>query len=213
MEGQIPLGNITEAGDHQRPERRDAAENRALLLQTAARLFAERGVANVNMAEIAQAAGVGKGTLYRRFSNKAELCLALMDRQMLEFQERMLAHMRRMSAAGEPLLAQLDRFLDALVHFTDAHIPLLCEVQREGLLVGNNDPQRPHFWQHMTISGLLQGAIAAGELPVNLDVVYLSDAILGTLRADLFQFQRQGRGFSAERISQGLRALVSGLRE
>jgi hypothetical protein len=43
-------------------------------------------------------------------------------------------------------------------------------------------------------------------------VTYLSDAILATLHADLFRFQRQGRNFSLERISAGLRSLVACLR-
>jgi len=203
---------VEEAGSDLRQVRRDAAENRALILRTAEKLFAEQGVAAVHMADIAQAAGVGKGTLYRRFANKGELCLAIMDTQMLEFQEAMLGRMRALTAAKVPKMEQLDQFLDALVHFIDAHIPLLCEVQQLGLLEDIPGQQRPHFWQHMTISGLLQGAIAAGELPPGLDVVYLSDAILATLKADLFRFQRQGRNFSLERISAGLRSLVAGLR-
>ena len=128
----IPLGPIGEV-ESSKPERRDAAANRILILETAVRLFAERGVANVSMADVAQVAGVGKGTLYRRFANKGELCLALMDAQMTAFQERMLAQMREMSTAGATNIEQLDQFLDALVTFTEAHQPLLCEVQREGL--------------------------------------------------------------------------------
>jgi len=135
-----------------------------------------------------------------------------MDSQMLDFQEAMLGRMRALTTAQVPKLEQLDQFLDSLVHFIDAHIPLLCEVQHLGLLEGIAGQQRPHFWQHMTISGLLQGAIAEGELPQELDVTYISDAILATLKADLFRFQRQGRNFSLERISAGLRSLVSGLR-
>jgi AcrR family transcriptional regulator len=51
-------------------ERADAARNRLRVLDAAERLFADRGVAGVTMDDIAAAAGVGKGTLYRRFTDK-----------------------------------------------------------------------------------------------------------------------------------------------
>lgn len=208
--GPIHLGTIEESV---RQERRDAAANRRLILSTAEALFAERSVADVNMADIAQAAQVGKGTLYRRFSSKAELCLSLMDDQMAEFQNEMLDHFRRMSNGRVPHMAQLEFFLDALVHFTEKHAPLLCEVQRAGLIQEEHHAELPHFWQYMTVNGLLQAAANDGEIPPELDIAYLADAILAPVKADIFQFQRQVRGFSVERISQGLRLLVSGLRQ
>lgn len=202
-------------GDPPKTERRDAAENRALILRTAEKLFEERGVSDVSMADIAQAAGVGKGTLYRRFANKGELCLALMDTQMTEFQDGMLARMQSLSAKNVPKLEQLDQFLDGLVHFTDVHAPLLCVVQSAGLLEGEPDNatmQLPHFWQYMTVNGLLRGAQAEGDLPADLDIEYVADALLAPLKADLFRYQRQVRGFSLDRVSAGLRTIVAGLR-
>ncbi len=198
--------------DGHRAERRDAAANRRLILATAEALFAEYGVAAVNMADIAQAAGVGKGTLYRRFASKAELCLGLMDEQMANFQNLMLAEFRQMTHGSVPYMTQLEFFLDALVSFTEVHAPLLSEVQRAGLIQEPHHVELPHFWQYMTVNGLLQTAVQAGEIPQGLDVAYLADAILAPVTADIFQFQRQVRGFSVERISEGLRVLVSGLR-
>ncbi len=208
----IQLGNISETGTDERHERRDAAANRELLLGTAETLFSERGVEHVNMADIAQAAGVGKGTLYRRFANKGELCLALMDAQLAGFQEAMLLRMRQMAADGEPNMAQLDMFLDALVHFTAVHQPLLCEVQREGRFASSSHLSLPHFWQHMTVSGLLQAAVQAGEISPDLDIAYIADALLSPLKIDLFRFQREVRQFSLERISAGLRSLAVSLK-
>lgn len=205
----IPLGNIDEDG---RSERKDAAANRKLILETAEFLFAEKGVEQVCMAEIAQVAGVGKGTLYRRFANKAELCLALMDTQMVDFQNGMLTEFRKMTANNVPKISQLEFFIDGLVRFTDTHSPLLAEVQSEGLLQAGRSTEMPHFWQYMTVHGLFQAAIDAGELPAGLDTEYLADALLAPLKVDIFRFQREVRGFSLERISEGLRLLITSLR-
>ena len=60
-------------------ERGDAARNRALLLDAARRLIAERGADAVTMDDIAAAAGVGKGTLFRRFGSRAGLMMVLLD--------------------------------------------------------------------------------------------------------------------------------------
>ena len=194
-----------------RHERADAVANRQLLLTTAESLFVERGVADVTMAEIAPAAGVGKGTLYRRFSNKGDLCLALMDKQMREFQNNMLAELRFMAASGMTSMQQLDYFLNALVSFTAVHMPLLCEVQQAHLLQIQGNTQQPHFWLYMTVHGLLKTAVAVGEIPAYLDIAYIADALLSPLRADIFRFQREVRGFSLERISAGLRGLAQRL--
>jgi len=194
-------------------ERRDAVENRARILETAVSLFAEQGVSQVSMADIAKAAGVGKGTLYRRFANKAELCLALMDTQMRDFQNDTFLRMQQSATDSVPPLEQLTQFIDSLVHFTETHSPLLCEVQREGMLEGISDElvQLPHFWQHMTICGLLKTAVFNKQLSPTIDIDYTADALLSTLKADIFRFQRTGRGFSVERISAGLQLFITGL--
>jgi AcrR family transcriptional regulator len=195
----------------ERHERADAAANRRLILKTAAALFEEHGVAAVTMAEIAAAAGVGKGTLYRRFDNKAELALALLDNQASEFQDDVLAHLRRFSEQNTPYLDQLDYFLDALVNFTDSNLPLLCVVQADGLVEERPQHSRPYHWHYQTISALLARAVAAGEVTSSPDVPYLADALLAPLRADLFRFQREIREFSLTRISSGLSDIVRAL--
>jgi AcrR family transcriptional regulator len=59
-----------------RPLRKDAARNRALLIDAAREVFAERGL-EASLDDIAHRAGLGVGTAYRHFSNKHELAQAI----------------------------------------------------------------------------------------------------------------------------------------
>lgn len=210
MSENISLGFIT-TDTSIRTERRDAAENRARILQIARKLFDEHGVSQVNMADIAEAALVGKGTLYRRFANKGELCYALMDDDLANFQDEMLAQMQQMTQESRPKLQQLSFFLNELVLFTEKHIPYLCEVQQIRLQVGAQTLQLPHFWQYMTIQGLLVAAENAEEFRPGIDISLLPDLLLAPLSADFFRFMRQVKGYSLEQISSGLQNAVQGL--
>jgi AcrR family transcriptional regulator len=59
-----------------RPLRKDAARNRALLVQAAREVFAERGL-EASLDDVARHAGLGVGTAYRHFANKHELARAI----------------------------------------------------------------------------------------------------------------------------------------
>ena len=63
--------------------RSDALRNREHLLQAADTMFRERGI-EVGVGEIAEAAGVGRGTLFRNFRNKDELIAAVVAERVNE---------------------------------------------------------------------------------------------------------------------------------
>jgi AcrR family transcriptional regulator len=76
-----------------RPLRKDAARNRALLVQAAHEVFAERGL-EASMDDIAHRAGLGVGTAYRHFANKYELAKAIIAEvveQVYELADRAVA--------------------------------------------------------------------------------------------------------------------------
>jgi AcrR family transcriptional regulator len=66
--------------------RRDAERNRALILEAARQAFAEEGL-RVTLDEIARRAGVGVGTVYRRFADKEALVEALFEQRVGEIVE------------------------------------------------------------------------------------------------------------------------------
>lgn len=69
--------------ESERPLRRDAVRNRELILETAAEVFAEQGL-EAGYDEIARRAGIGVGTVYRRFPERAELVRALFESRIEE---------------------------------------------------------------------------------------------------------------------------------
>lgn len=71
------------ATDTTRPLRRDAERNKARIVAAASRLYAERGM-DVSMDDIAEAAGVGVGTVYRRFPDRSLLVNAIFDQRIDE---------------------------------------------------------------------------------------------------------------------------------
>ena len=191
------------------PQRADAVANRKRLLETAVSLFAELGVEDVHMERIAQEAGVGKGTLYRHFPSKGDLCLTLLEGAFTTFQNEMLAEMRQGVAAKVSPLDQLAQFLAGYAQFVERHMPFICEIQRGG--VDTLKSPGPYAWLRMTIEGLLQSAVATDELSHDLDIPFLADMLLAPLTAQFFRFLRERRGFEHERISAGLQTLVYGL--
>jgi AcrR family transcriptional regulator len=74
---------VTTVLPERRPLRRDAARHREQLLEAAARLFATQGL-STSVEEIARLAGVGMGTLYRRFPTKEALIEELVREQLCE---------------------------------------------------------------------------------------------------------------------------------
>jgi AcrR family transcriptional regulator len=164
-------------------ERGDAARNRTLLLDAARRLIAERGPDAVTTDDIAAAAGVGKGTLFRRFGSRAGLMLVLLDEDEKAEQQAMMFGPPPLGP-GSPPLQRLLAYGRARLEFVHTHHALLSDAGR--------DPQMrfiaPVMFQHRHIRLLLEAAEATGDLDAQ------AFALLGLLDVDYIQFQLTGRG-------------------
>ncbi len=89
--------------------RADAERNRRRLLDAAAELFCERGL-DVGVGEIADRAGVGRGTLFRNFPSKEHLISAIVVERM----DDAVARGRELLSAEDPGAA-LFEFLEEIV--------------------------------------------------------------------------------------------------
>ncbi|MDQ3307797.1 MAG: TetR/AcrR family transcriptional regulator [Actinomycetota bacterium] len=128
-------------------ERADAARNRLRVLAAAERLFAARGVAGVTMDDVAAEAGLGKGTLYRRFGDKGGLAVALLDQRERELQQHILDGPSPLGPGAAPearLAAFVEAYLDLVA--TQLDLVLLSQTSTPGarLRTGSHNFWRQH---------------------------------------------------------------------
>jgi AcrR family transcriptional regulator len=178
-------------------ERADAARNRERILCTAARLFEERGADCVSMDEVAEAAGVGKGTVFRRFGSRAALAQALLSEQESEFQEGIIR--------GEPPLGPGASARERLIAFGEGVLELL---DRHALLVAAAEVRGARFLSAPYAVYRLHVTLLLREADPHCDAELLAEMLLAALSAELFVYLRHARTLPLERLKSSWRELV-----
>jgi AcrR family transcriptional regulator len=178
-------------------ERGDAARNRLLLLEAARRLIAEHGAESVTMDDIATAAGVGKGTVFRRFGSRAGLMMVLLDEDEKASQQAFLFGPPPLGP-GAPPLDRLIAFGRARLQFTHDHHALLADIGR--------DPESrfnaPAMVLHRHVRVLLDEAGTTGDLDAQ------TDALLALLQADYVQHQLADRRLTLDELGDRWESLA-----
>jgi AcrR family transcriptional regulator len=179
------------------PERGDAARNRALLLDAAHRLVAERGADAVTMDDVAAAAGVGKGTLFRRFGSRAGLMMVLLDEDEQASQRAFLFGPPPLGPDAPPM-DRLVAFGRERLRFAHTHHALLSAANRDPHLrhVGASAVQRRH------VLVLLQAAHTTGDLDVQ------TDALLALLDPDYVEHQLNDGGHTLQTLGAAWESLA-----
>ncbi|WP_228003290.1 TetR/AcrR family transcriptional regulator [Nocardia australiensis] len=180
-------------------ERADAARNRRLLLDAAQQLVREQGVDGLTMDALAKRAGVGKGTVFRRFGSRAGLLTALLDHSEHKYQEGFMF--------GPPPLGPGAPPVQRLVAFGRAR---LLDIEVEGELhraaeIGtarDRYAEPPYLLLKTHVSMLLRQAEVTGEIPL------VADTLLAALGAALVMHQMHVLGYRREQIGDNWEALV-----
>jgi AcrR family transcriptional regulator len=179
-------------------ERADAARNRARILDAAAALVAEHGIEEVSMEDVARAACVGTGTLYRRFGDRAGLALALLDAHTRDFQNALIAGPPPLGP-GAPPTERLRAFGDGFLDLLERHASLLVVAAPPGRDLGPSTVYTTHL------------AILLREAAPQLDAEFTARALLDTLNPAQYLFARRGLGWDLDRLRAGWGGLVDAL--
>lgn len=161
--------------DEPKRERSDAARNRRAILGAADALLAEFGADNVSIEQIAAAAGVGKGTIFHRFGNRAGLMRALLLERAHTLRDDVVGGAPPLgpgAPAGERLLA----YFDAMFRLVVDNVELMIAYDN-----ATTDPHAEaiHAFWYGHIAGLL------AEVRPDVDAEVLARILLSTLNGDL----------------------------
>ena len=187
-----------------RAERADATRNRVHLLATAREMLAEQGADKLTMDALAERAGLGKGTVFRRFGTRAGIFQALLDDDERSFQEQVLS--------GPPPLGPGAPALERLIAYGRARIGFLIEHREiaRAALDGNSPipagSQTPMSQLHirMLLRQLDVGVADLDVLAVQLTAALDGPLLLYLSASDLTEAASQ----TGERITRGWQDLV-----
>jgi AcrR family transcriptional regulator len=178
------------------------------MLDAAGRLFGSQRFHEVRMEDIAAEAEVGKGTLYRYFSDKEELYLMLLERSSRQFMERL----RTEKAKAVDPQAQLQAVVAAVIAFFDEHPHLFDLIQRAEVL---RRPDRASPWQETReellrlLRELLQEGKRQGKFDIR-DPELVALLLLGGLRSVIrFGDQPRPRDLAHRVVGAFLPAAIS----
>lgn len=180
-------------------ERSDAARNRERLLQAARELIGECGAEGLTMDRLAEQAGVGKGTVFRRFGSRAGLMLTLLSESEAAFQERFMF--------GPPPLGPGAPGLDRLIAFGEERIAYIIEFGELALAAentprGRSEPPAAALW-HRHLEVLLH------QEGFEADPWLMARSLAATLAPDRLLNLLQMQGVSQERLAASWRDLVT----
>ncbi len=198
MSGVERLGGLPVSAQQEAPaERGDAARNRALLLEAARGLVATRGAHAVTMDDIAAAAGVGKGTLFRRFGSRAGLMMVLLDEDERASQQAFLFGPPPLGPDAPPM-DRLVAFGRQRICFVHAHHALLSGANRDPAT--RYSPPAMVLRTHVRV--LLQAAHSTGDLDAQ------TDALLALLDADYVEHRLNDTGHTLETLGDAWESLA-----
>ncbi|RZS40864.1 TetR family transcriptional regulator [Herbihabitans rhizosphaerae] len=184
----------------QRPaERADAVRNRRKILRAAARLLADGGVERLSLDDVAAAAEVGVGTVYRRFRDRTGLAIALLDEREKEFQQAFMSGPPPLGP-GAPPADRVRAFLHALVDRVRDQFELVLVAESAEPAIRYGEGAYP--FRHFHLVTLLR------ETVPDRDVDYLAAALLAPLSASLLAHQIRDQGRDVESIRSGIDDLV-----
>jgi AcrR family transcriptional regulator len=184
----------------QRPERADAAANRERILKAAKRVLEERGAEDTSLDAVAAAAGVGKGTIFRRFGDRSGLFEALLSEHLRAFQDAILLGPPPLGP-GAPAAERLTAFFDGFLDLQDGHLELIIALEKERW----RGPLGGYLVLSKHVENLLE------EISPEIDAQTTAQLLMNAAGVNVVRYLRRDLEVSLESLKHAMRPLLAGL--
>jgi AcrR family transcriptional regulator len=184
-------------------ERADAARNRQAILDAADELFASADLpASVSMDDIARVAGVGKGTLFRRFGDRTNLIRQVYAARISPLRGQIESGPPPLGPATPPL-ERVAAVIDAIARLKLDNVHLMTAL--EGSTAGAS-ASLIHSPDYNDVHLLLSDLINQHQRTTHAR--WTAHVLLGSVRADLLRHLTEVEGMTNKQIRSQLRAFV-----
>ncbi|UNK18896.1 TetR/AcrR family transcriptional regulator [Paenibacillus sp. N3/727] len=170
------------------------------ILDTAQALFDKYGVEDVSMHQVAKTAGIGQGTLYRRYPSKSKICFFLMEAKIDRFMQELDDYLR--GSGDEPVAVRIRTIMTRLILHFNEDLEWLRIILSTGRLEDTKNElceNQPFTYLRLQIKSLLEHSAEQGELKP-MDPEFTSILLSSLPRADIILYLRD-KGYGAEQIA------------
>jgi len=184
-------------------ERADAARNRQAILDAADELFASADTpANVSMDDIARVAGVGKGTLFRRFGDRSNLIRQVYAARIGPVRAQIESGPPPLGPATPPL-ERVVAIIDAIARLKLDNVHLMAALEGGTAGASGSHFNSPDYKDvHLLLADLIN------QHKTSPNAQWIAHVLLGTVRADLLWHRTEVDGMTGRQIRSQLREFV-----
>ncbi len=195
----------------------DKAKRKALtqmrqkqILDVAARVFSKKGFARTQVDEIADQAGLGKGTVYRYFNDKKDLFLSVVDRGIENLKDLVL---EAMANEKEPL-DKIKKAIETYLRFFEGHSNLIGILIHEQSEFQKRIQKRyfDRYYEHINkMEEVFRQGIAKGQIK-KIDVRGAIGILTNMLNGLVYMWQIEGRKYPiTEKLPMFLKIYFTGI--
>lgn len=189
-----------------------AERTRRFIIETTAGIFNMKGYAGTSMADLTEATGLTKGSIYGNFENKEEVALAVFDYNYEKVQHGIQQHMAKASTYYDKLMVYARVYNQfSRVSFPQGGCPILntaVEADDTHSQLKSKAAEAIQKWKK-SIQDLVQAGIEAGEFKPGTDALQLAVSMIALIEGGIMIAKVTDSHNNLNRILKTVEMLIS----